>query len=368
MAGNRIISSDSHVYEPADLWTSRIDPRFKDRAPRIVRKEGFDWWYYTDKRVISVQPGAQTGLRFDEPEKLSRSDVFENVRLAGYVPEERIKDMDADGVDVSIVYPTVGLMLYSVPDPESLNAICSIYNDWLVDFCKTFPHRLKAVAMLNIDDVEVGVRELERCAKMGLVGGMITSYPPEGRPYDSPEYEPLWAAAQDLEMPLGMHLGTNRGSEFRDDTIKLSSFVNIDHWVRASLADIILSGVFERYPKLHVGAVEHELSWVPYFLYQLDYAYTQRGHAESWYHFKEGTVPSDYFRRNVFVSFQQESLGIKLREIIGVDNLLWGDDYPHQDSTFPRSRQILEEILSDCTEEEKAKITGGNAARIYKLS
>ena len=198
---------------------------------------------------------------------------------------------------------------------------------------------------------------------------MITVYPPEDMPYDRPEYEPLWAAAQDLDIPLSLHMVTGRTGqqETRVDTMSAAYLINMDHWVRMSITHIIFSGVFERYPKLQVGAVEHELSWIPYYLSQSDYTYTQRPPGEGWHRFKGDMLPSDFFHQNVFVSFQEDSMGIRDRHVIGVDNLLWGSDYPHVESTFPRSREILAEILSDCTEEEKAKIVGGNAARIYRL-
>ena len=137
-------------------------------------------------------------------------------------------------------------------------------------------------------------------------------------------------------MPLSLHAATNRwgsGEAFQlRDTARITHLCNMDMGFRMSLADIIYSGVFERYPKLQVGAVEHELSWAPHFL-----------------------------------GFQKYALGIRLRDIIGVDTLQWGSDYPHHESTFPRSREILEDILSECTEEEKAKIAGGNAARVYNI-
>ena len=113
--------------------------------------------------------------------------------------------------------------------------------------------------------------------------------------------------------------------------------------------------------------MENELGWVPFFLRRIDYTYDQRGFAREGYRFKEDMLPSDYFHRNVFVGFQEDDLGISLRDMIGVDCLQWGSDYPHMESTFPRSQQILEEILVDCTEEEKVKIAGGNAARVYKV-
>ena len=372
MANYRVISSDNHVVEPADLWTSRGESKFKDRAPHIEHLEEGDWWFCDGRKVQDLGVGGQVGVRFEEPEKLSREVRFEAVRPGGYIPEEHVKDMDLDGIDVSIVYPTVGLLLYGVPDGELLTSVFRTYNDWVGEFCSADPKRLKGIAMLNVDDVQEGVTELERCAKMGFVGAMITVYPPEEHSYYRPEYEPLWAAAQDADMPLSLHIVTNRpgpGQEFQHRDTQTPSFMsNVDHWVRMSLGHMIFSGVFERYPGLQVGSVEMELSWVPHFLDRIDYTYTQREQEFfGGYRFKGSALPSDFFHSNVFLGFQEDALGIKLREIIGVDQLMWGGDYPHTESTFPRSREILEEILADCTEEEKAKIVGKNSARVYRL-
>ena len=152
------------------------------------------------------------------------------------------------------------------------------------------------------------------------------------------------------------------------DRIGAAQKCTIGHWMQMSIAQMIFSGVFERYPKLQVGAVEAELSWVPYFIDRLDFHYTQQAKGDRWYIFKEAMLPSQYFHRNMFLGFQEDALGIRLRDVIGVDKLQWGSDYPHHESTWPKSQQILEEILADCTEEEKAKIAGGNASRIYRLA
>ena len=372
MPGYRIISSDNHVVEPPDLWQDRIESKFRERAPHTSREEDGDWWYCDGLKMGTGFGfgGSQTGIRFEDPDDLVTGDRFENVRPGGYIPEEQIKDMDIDGVDLSILYPTLGLLLFKVPDSELLTAVFRTYNDWLGEFCQTSPKRLTGIAMVNVDDVQVSVKELERCRNLGFVGAMITVYPPEGRRYDSPEYDPLWAAAQELEMPLGLHAATNRfgsGEGDRDSNTRFAVAINQDHYVRMSLTDMIYSGVFERYPNLQVGAVEHEVSWAAHFLDRIDYNYDQRAHDRSVYRFKENMVPSDYFRRNVFIGFQEDALGIKLRDIIGVDSLMWGSDYPHHESTFPRSREILEEILRECTEEERAKIAGGNCARVYGI-
>ena len=370
MSDYRIISSDSHIYEPPDLWTSRIESKYKDRCPQIMPIEDGQIWVCDSVMGQGLSLGTNVGKRFDNPEEIKGIDVFENVRPGGFIPEEQVKDMDTDSVDVGILYPTVGLQLFKVPDGELLNAVFKTYNDFVGEFCNAAPKRLKGIAMINVDDVGIGVKELERCANLGFVGAMITVYPPMDRRYDSPEYEPLWAAAQDLEMPLGMHAATNRYGSGEGDSRENRRFgitVNFDHYVRMSLTDMIFTGVFERYPKLQVGAVEHEVSWAPHFLDRIDYNYNQRSTGIGGYRFKDDMLPSDFFRRNVFIGFQEDALGIRDRHIIGVDTLQWGSDYPHVESTFPRSREILEEILADCTEEEKAKIAGGNAARVYRI-
>ena len=386
MPNYRVISSDSHIFEPPDLWTSRLEPKFKDRGPQVLRLEDGDWWYCDGRKMEGMTFGINAGARFEQAREVTQVGRIEDVLPGGYIPEEHVKDMDIDGVDVGVLFPSNAFKLYNVvQDSELLSTCFRVYNDWIAEFCRPFPSRLKGIGMLNVDDVQVGVNELERCVELGLAGAMISVYPRlyphEGLRYHSLEYEPLWAAAQDLEMPIVLHVLTNRlcfdeTVHDRHSTVagaggdsSPSFTTNLDHWVRMSLGDIIFSGVLERYPKLQVGAAEFELSWVPHFLDRMDYNYTQRGMAtgENVHRFKGDMLPSEYFHRQVFVSFQEDGLGIRLREIIGVDNLQWASDYPHPESTFPRSREILEEILSDCTEEEKAKIAGGNAARIYHL-
>ena len=376
MPNYRVISSDSHVFEPADLWTSRVQPKFRERAPRVVHlKDAGDMWVCEGKNVLGPAAAAETGERFETPGATGRAHEFSDVRPGGYIPEEHVKDMDTDGVDMSIVYPTFGLLIYCQPlDDDLLTDIFRAYNDWLTEFCQPFPDRLKGIANINVDDVDSAVQELERSANVGLIGALIPVDLGADKRYDSPEFERLWAASQDLQMPLGLHSATNRPgplnewSRVNNTSLSAAFFTQLDHWVRMSLSDMIFSGVFERYPKLQMGVVEHELGWIPHFLERMDYTYTQRPFgALGWHRFKEDMLPSDYFHRNVFAGFQEDALGIQLRDLIGVDNLMWGSDYPHIESTFPRSRQILEQILVDCTEEEKAKIAGGNAARVYRL-
>ena len=175
-------------------------------------------------------------------------------------------------------------------------------------------------------------------------------------------------------MPLSLHTATDRAdpkvgdAAFRLDVkhVPPSVFVNKDFQIRQTLADMILSGVFERFPRLRVGSVEHELAWIPFFLDQMDYTYTQRPPRGDWYRFREsGALPSDFFRRHVFSSFQEDAIGIRVRDVIGVDTLMWGSDYPHTESTFPRSQEILGHILEGVEPGDVLKIVATNAADLY---
>jgi predicted TIM-barrel fold metal-dependent hydrolase len=373
MTAYPLISSDSHVVEPPDLWTSRIQGQFKDRAPRLVQEADCDRWY-VDEHINAGSYGVlvDAGKRFEAPETIRFEGRFESVPPGGYDPDAHVKDMDVDGVAVDILYPSVGLRLFRMPDSQLMSATFRAYNDWLAEFCAAHPQRLKGIAMVNVDDAQEGIGELQRAARAGLAGAMISVYPREDQQYDQPMYEPFWAAAQDLDMPLSLHVATNRpgAGGLTTDTLTsqtAAARANTDYWVRMSLANMMFAGIFERYPRLQVGAVEHELAWVPFFLSQMDFVYRER-QQQARVRFKDGMQPSDFFHRNVFLGFQEDGLGIRDRALIGVDNLMWGSDYPHAESTWPRSRQVLEAILEGVPEAERQKIAGANAARVYHLA
>lgn len=366
-----VISSDSHVFEPPDLWTNRIDPKFRDRAPYMRREGNKDQVIVEGDLMLSdigLLLGA--GTRFEAPEMISHEGRFEDVHVGGYDPIEHIKDMDLDGVAGEVLYPSQGLFLFKTPDPELLSAIFMTYNDWLSEFCATNPHRLKGIAMVNLDDIQEGIVELERAANKGLSGAMITEYPLEERRYDMPDYEPFWAAAQDLNMPLSLHTATSRkgklrgidASSVRDATSRANKVFSVSY----SISDMILSGVFERFPKLRVAIVEFELAWAAHLIRMLDYAYIER-QEEASYRFKGSVLPSDFFHNNVQLSFQEDEVGIRLRDVIGVENMMWGSDYPHSESTFPKSMEVLDRILEGVPLPERAKIVGANAAKLYSF-
>ncbi len=366
-----VLSSNSHVFEPPDLWRARIERAFRDRAPRIERIAGGDQIVIEKDQVLSgIGLISNAGARFEAPETISAQGRFEDVLSGGYDPEQHLRDMALDGVAGEVLYPSQGLFYFKVADTALMSAIFRAYNDWLAEFCRADPARLKGIAMVNLDDVHDGIRELERAARLGLSGAMITEYPAENRRYDQPEYEPFWAAAAALAMPLSLHTATRRQGKIRGvgpGTLRdASSRATKAFYPALSMCDMIFSGVFERHPRLMLAIVEFELAWAPHLLSTMDYTYRER-HGEAIYRFQEGMLPSDFFHRNIVLSFQEDAVGIRLRDVIGVDNMMWGSDYPHSKSTFPRSHEILSEILAGVPADEQARIAAGNTARVYNF-
>jgi predicted TIM-barrel fold metal-dependent hydrolase len=369
-----LISSDSHIIEPPDLWAGRGGD-LEDRLPRVVAGDDGDWWYVDGYKTMSFL-GIQTGDRFEkDSHDLRTSGAFAEVRPAVKDPRRYLEENELDGVWGSVLYPSQGLVLYGVPVADVITVSMKAYNDWLAEFCSEDPNRLKGVAMVNVDDIADATAELHRIRAMGLCGALITIAPPSWQPYRSPDYDQFWAVAQDLDIPLSFHVATERGDpRVGPDAFRLnvkdvppSMFVNSDFQVRQTLAELIFSGVFERFPRLRVGSIEHELGWIPFFLQRLDYTYTDRpARGPDWRRFNDpDALPSSFFRSNVFASFQEDPHGMRLRDVCGVETLMWGSDYPHTESTFPRSREILSEILAEVTPAEAVQIASTNCADLY---
>ena len=370
MSSCKVWSSDSHIIEPADLWEKRIDPKFRDRAPHLVHEEDMDQWYCDGVPFGVIGDNQQAGLRYEAPEKLTLGGSMADAPMGGLDPHVHVKEMDVDGITGGVLYPSQGLTLWDrIPASDLLSAIFRAYNDYIGEFCQPYPDRLKGIALVNVDDVEDGVSELNRAAKMGLSGAMIATKPMLR--YNHPAYERLWATAQDLGMPLSLHIGTNRWRPGVEMDITLQDhtvLVNGDFDVRQCIADMIISGTFERYPKLKVGAVEFEVAWAPYFLQRLDIWYSERAAGVHGNRLKTGMMPSDYFRSNVFIGFQEDDLGMQTRQSLGPDCLVWGSDYPHAESTYPKSLEIIDRIMQGVPEEEKARIVGENTAQLYHFN
>ena len=376
MAGYKLISADSHIVEPPDMYTTRIEPKFRERAPRMERRKTptgreYDAWVLDGVQVGTLGAVMQAGQRFEDPSQIDFLGVWEDVRKGAYDAQSMITENEEDGVWGSCLQPSQGLFWYRVPDSQLLSELCRVYNDWITDFCKPNPERLKGIAMLNVDDVDEACQELERSKQLGLVGAFIPVSPLPDKPYRHPIYDRLWWTAQDLDIPLLLHIATPRcgvpGNEF---TINSSDMTGAgrsttDYWVRYSLGAMVFAGVFDRYPRLKVGSVEHETMWIPHWLQQMDFTYRERPVFTKGWKSREGMLPSDYWRRNMFVEFMEDDLGVQIRDRIGVDNMLWGSDFPHAELTWPQSKQFLDRIFAGVPEEDRRKITADNAAKLF---
>ncbi|MQG73324.1 MAG: hypothetical protein FI680_00985 [SAR202 cluster bacterium] len=370
MSNYRLISSDSHVYEPADLWERYIDPEFRERAPRLVHELDTDQWYADgDVKFGVVGTNQQAGLRYEDPDKITMEGRYSDAPAGGWDPHAHVADLEVDGVSGSVLYPSVGLNAFKLPASDLVSAIFRGYNTWLSEFCQYYPDKLKGIALVNVDDILSATYELRRAAELGLVG-VVISMRPSGPSYAHPSYDDLWALSQDLHMPISLHVGTSRWRAESTGTLldQLVEQTTRDAYPRNAIASMIFSGVFERFPNLRVGTAEFGLAWAPFFLERMDHLYTERATVFQVHRFAHGSLPSDVFRNNVFLSFQEDELGIQLRHHVGVENLLWGSDYPHAESTFPRSRAVLEEILVGVPSDEQAKIAGQNTAWLYGYS
>jgi predicted TIM-barrel fold metal-dependent hydrolase len=358
-------SADSHVVEPPDLWSSRIDKRFAHLAPRVVQRDDTDLWLVGEgSRMAVVGIQFQAGLRYVSPEAITKKGRYED--LPELTPEKYTDALDEDGVDGAVLYPTNAGQAWRHVKGELLTAIARAYNGWVLDYAATKPGRLAPVAMINVDEPAEAVRDMEDAAKRGACAFLIPIFPLPGRRYDQAMYEPIWAAAAALRRPIVFHVLFTQGVLQKEPVINLIRHSVKETHVLASIASILMSGVFDRHPTLRLGAIEFGASWVPHFVDRLDRAYVaHRDHRVVT--LSGGALPSDHFRRNVFVTFQDDRAAIELRDVIGVHNLLWANDYPHAESTYPRSRQFLAEQLGPVSEADAIRIAGGNTRETYGL-
>ena len=364
MNANGLISADSHVVEPANLWTTRIDKRFRARAPHIEKEmKGVkgDFFVCEDLVPFDVSGFALAGVAPAElEEQMSRG--YSGMRPSAWDPVERLKDQDVDGVAGEVIYTSLGMVLYSIEDGELRAASFRAYNDWLAEFCAHDPNRLAGVALIPMDDIQEAVREVERSAAMGLKGGMIWGVPPADRRYDNPVWDPVWAAAQDAALPLSLHIITDRNPTNIIDN-PMRSYPYMPDGVKHSLGDLILGGVLERFPRLQVVSAESDIGWIGHFIQRLDHSY------EKYRYLEETTAipekPSFYFKRQVRATFQEDPVGVQTRQFHGIENLMWASDFPHSDSTWPHSRDVISRDFAGVPEAETRKIVAENCASLY---
>jgi len=367
MKGHTVISADSHVMEPADLWATRLDASWRDRAPRVEKNPDAPGFSFVAPG-LPRQPVAgafAAGKSGDALKDHLEQAGYEAAHPGGWDPAARLEAQATDGVEAEVLYTTLGMRLYRLEDAELQQRCFAAFNDWLVDYCDYAPARLLGVAAIPLWDVAAGVAELERCARLGLRGGMIWGCPPQGRPYYSEAYDRLWAAAQDLGLPLSLHIVTGMGEEsrveFKDAPMR---YMNLIHEVQRSLSDIVLGGVLERFPKLEIVSAESDTGWLPHFMQRLDRAQDKFG-AMLGHRLK--LRPSEYVRRQVWATFLDDQIGAAWFETHGADAFMWGSDFPHSDSTWPDSQSVIEKNLVGVADSVARKLLCDNAAKLYDI-
>ncbi len=362
-----IISADSHVFEPVNLWETRMDHKFRDHGPRFVAdyqgKPGT--WFVCDgitpRAIASI---AAAGIPKEDLVRFK--DVHHrDLRAGGYDPVERLKDQDVDGVSGEVLYATYAMQLYAIQDAALQEAAFHTYNEWLVEMCAQAPGRLVGLALISVYNVEHAVRALQLWTKRGLRGAMIAAVPPEGTEYSDAMYDPFWAAAAEIGAPISIHtLTSNRKGNYRfeREVRGAARYPENPMEVMLTLGEMLTGPLFDRHPRLKLVLAEADTGWLPWLLERVN-----RGHER---YAKQNGIhtelkPSEYFTRNVMAAFIQDRVGVYTREFTGADNLMWSSDYPHTDTTWPRSRESIERDFAGVSAVDRTKMTCTNAARLY---
>ncbi|HWP56867.1 MAG TPA: amidohydrolase family protein [Candidatus Acidoferrales bacterium] len=365
-----LISADSHVLELPDLWEKPLAKTFGERAPRVYYDEKRESWMFGSAAVL---PQAVGGLFMagHKPEELAevRKAGFAAARQGGWDPVKRIQDMEIDGVSAEVLYPSMGLGLFCIEDAALQEACFRVYNDWLIDYCRGAPDRLVGIALISVYEIDHAVRELERCKKQGLCGAMIWQVPHPRLPFTADHYERFWAAAEDLDMPVHLHILTGFGASMHRQTLpgieRCRRGVNQTEEISNALFDMIFSGVLERFPRLNVVSVENEIGWMPFWIGQCDKAFARHRSAVA---LPIHRRPSEYFERQVYATFFNDDVGGRLLAWWGAERCMWSNDYPHQNSTWPHSRDVIARDLGHLPADKREKLVRGNVARLYRLT
>jgi len=360
------ISSDSHITEPPDCYRPHIDPKYRDIAPSIVRDDRFGDTYVINgmKKTIPLSLISAAGI---DPSKLSAVGAkFEELHRGGWDAKARMADQDRDGVGAEVIYPSVGMVLCNHTDLDYKHACFEAYNRWLEGYVSHAPDRLIGLGQTAIRTVKDGIADLEKIKALGFRGVMMPGNPGESD-YDDPIYDPFWEASVALDLPLSFHILTSSADAVnRPRGPKVSSFLTIIRGCQDIIAMMIMSGVFMRHPKLKVACVEADAGWGPHFMYRMDHAYKRHRH---WLQGKElEMLPSDYFRQNIRLTFQDDYVAFQLAHMMAPHQLMWANDFPHSDSTWPWSQDVLAEQTKGLDAALRQRIVRDNVADFYGLN
>jgi predicted TIM-barrel fold metal-dependent hydrolase len=375
--GLRIMDSDMHVFEPHDLYLKYMDSKWGDRIPRGYPREareaqgltrhGMSRYYLGDGSPI--RPPSEV-VRFHEKRQ---KDVFAKPAARGYDAVSQLEAMDLEGLDVAVLFRTSPLHTNENFEPEYANDLCRAWNSWAADFCKEDPERLKPSALITLHDVELAVKETRRAAKeLGAVGLSLCPEPINGRQIHDRYFDPLWAEAQEIGVPICFHPPANpqqlqvaqRFQGHPNQHLLINPLRNPIEQILA-VSSFCAGGVLERFPRLRVAFLEGNCSWLPWLLYRIDeYCEMQGDMADIPLRQK----PSDYFRQQCFISVDvDEALVKNVIDYLGDENVVISTDYPHIDCRWPHAVDTFLS-LPGISEESRRKILWDNCARLYNIA
>ncbi len=378
---HRVIDVDSHVSEPADVWTSRVASKWGDAIPHIENHEGKDVWCLGGEPLLPVGMTALAGYDGTLPDC---PDTMEDIPAGAHLAEDRLAYLDQEGIDAQVLYPNVGgfgsTAFLKLKEPELMLECVRAYNDFLVEWASADPKRLIPVMATPFWDVEASVAEIERCAANGHRGVLFGSQPTDfGEPHlASTHWDPIWAAAQEAGLPISFHIGSSSNWDMetaqvigmRANLARLGANAFMDN--EKCLADIIFGGVCHRFPKLAFVSVESGVGWLPFAIEAFDWQWANGGIYKD--HPEYDLKPSEYFRRQIYGCFWFEEFGLEKAFELFPDNLMFETDYPHPTSMSVgpasiavRPREYAERVLGGIAEDTAGKVLHTTAARLYGL-
>ena len=361
----KVVDADGHVVEPLSAWAD-VPANWR---PIIERDDhGYEHVLVDGKEILAVPLGtlATPGSRFWDPGEFRGLD---EAHPGGSDPVSRLADMDAEGIDQAVLYPSIGLYFWALSDPKAATAIARSYNDWLASYCSIAPSRLFGAAMLPFQDPGEAAAELRRARdELGFPAAFVRPNPCCGRSISDRAYDCVWEAAVESGTAIGVHEGSSvvlptLGSDRPFNPLILHA---VSHSFEQMLAcaQLITFGTFERFPDLRVVFLESGGGWAPFWMDRLD------EQAESFGGFcpELRLKPSEYFARQCWISFEIEERTLAaLAPLVGSDRVVWGSDYPHHDATFPGAVATLHRTISSMARDAKSRVLGLNAADLYRL-
>jgi predicted TIM-barrel fold metal-dependent hydrolase len=356
----RLISADSHVNEPPDLWVTRVPAALRDRAPRMEHFEQGDAWIIEGVAdPINFGMNACAGL---EPEDMHGWMRFEDMRRGGWDPAARLEEMDRDGVDAEILYPTPRLSnaIVAHPDPAYHHAMVRAYNDWLSEYVAFAPDRFGGLAILPNRGVEEAAAEVNRVLDRPGMRGVVMGCYPNGTLRLEPDDDKVWGLLAERAIPLGIHVSLTQSmpAAHRAKLPGYGRFFDAPN----RMIEMIFSGMFDRFPDLDVVFAEVDFGWVPYVTEQIDNNFHR---LEPVSRFGLARTPGEYIGRHFHFGYITDTYGLRNLAHISADRVLWSSDYPHISADYPHSWRTIQASLSGVAHDDRAKILHANAQRLY---